>query len=357
MHLLRVTCHDFRCLQEIDFQPEPGVNAIRGDNAQGKTSVLEAILFVTTSKSHRTVQEAELARHDAEGFRLQAWARRKDRDVTLEANWWKGAKRIKVNGVAQTRVSDVLGKVNTVFFSPEDVMLIKGGASFRRRFLDMALSQVDGVYLNALQRYRQSLRQRNELLRAAKPDADQLDAFEAQLEQSGNLLRERRAEFAARLGQFAAAKYHAIAQDESFDIAYEPNIPLGESIAELLARHRLVDIKRKTTLRGPHRDDLRFLIAGQPARNYASQGQQKTAALSAKLAELELVRERVGEYPVLMLDEVLAELDEARTRRLFEAIDDAVQCIVTTTVRSPQTQALGAQWPSYRVERGHLEKE
>ena len=162
MQLVYLKCEDFRCLKRIHFAPSPGLNIIRGANAQGKTSVLEAILYTATSKSHRTSVESELVGHGAEGFHSCIRARGRDREVTLDTRRRSGQKRVKVNGVAQSKMSDLLGKAHVTLFSPEDLSLVKGGASLRRKFLDMELSQINPSYLLALQEYRRSMRQRNE---------------------------------------------------------------------------------------------------------------------------------------------------------------------------------------------------
>lgn len=356
MHLVHFACRHFRCLHDLSFHPQRGVNVIRGRNAQGKTSLLEAILFTATSKSHRTNVENELVTHGQEGCHLCATAQRADREVTIEAHWWRGMKRVKVNRVSQTRVSDILGKIAVVLFSPDDIVLIKGTAAHRRKFLDMELSQINPAYLNALQRYRHALRQRNELLRAYKPDPDLLDVWDAQLADHGAVLvRERRA-FLNALGERASDAYGRIAEREQFALEYRPDATPENGLGAVLAKARGADLRRQATTRGPHRDDFRMDVAGSTARNFGSQGQQKTAALALKLAELGLVKERTGEYPVLMLDEVLSELDERRSRRLFEAIDDQVQCLATTTDVARHRGLFGERPALYRIERGRLEE-
>lgn len=357
MHLVCLRAQDFRCLEALEFRPEPGINIIRGGNAQGKTSLLEAIFFAATSRSHRTTLDTDLVRHGAEGFRIEAHARRRDRDVAIEATLWGGVKRFKVNGVAQTRLSDILGKLNVVLFSPEDITLVKGTAAHRRKFLDMALSQLDAAYLNTLQRYRQALRQRNELLRALEPDRALLEVWDAQLAEYGAELVANRAQFIQQLAGRATVAYGQIAETEGLSIAYHPDVPAQESLLEVLARTRDADIKHRHTSRGPHRDDFTFLVEDRRARSYASQGQQKTAALAVKLAELALARDRTGEYPVLMLDEVLSGLDDKRARRLFGAVGHEVQCLITTAKPIPDGLGREPRWPSYYIERGRLEKE
>jgi DNA replication and repair protein RecF len=331
MHVLQMSCDAFRCLKQVEFEPAKGINVIRGSNAQGKTSLLEAILFATTSKSHRTTTEKELVAHNQQGFRIRLSVHRSPSAVSLEANWWEGAKRFKVNGVSQTRVSDILGRVNVVLITPEDIALVKGAASGRRNFLDMTLSQLNTRYLQALQQYRQALRQRNELLRKGIDSEDLIDLWNEQLVRHGSVIMKERASFVQELAAHAASIYEDIAQREPFAVDYRPDIRDDESFLTILKRSLGADLRHRSTTRGPHRDDIELLIDGQPARKCASQGQQKTAALALKLAELRLLAERIGECPVLLLDEVFAELDTERARRVFTAIEGADQCLLTTT--------------------------
>jgi DNA replication and repair protein RecF len=331
MHMLELTCDNFRGLSDLSFSPHASINIIRGDNAQGKTSILEAIQYLATSKSHRTNVESELVRRGEPGFRLGARIRRRDREVTLEATWWQGAKRIRVNGVSQTRVSELLGKINVVFFSPEDVGLVRGSAAQRRTFLDMELSQLSPQYLHALQQYRNVVRQRNELLRQQKPDETMLDVWDVQLATHGAVLMEERRRFIETLAPNAAAAYTAIAGEESMVLTYRPDARHDMPLAEVLSASRQTDMRQGVTTRGPHRDDVLFSVDEKAARPFASQGQQKTAAVALKLAELELIRDRVGEYPILLLDDIFSELDANRSRRLVETLPTGVQCIMTTT--------------------------
>lgn len=358
MHLAQLRCERFRIVSALDFTPGPGINVIRGNNAQGKTSILEAVLFLATSKSHRTRNEAELVQHGADRLAVSGRVVRKDRDIRLEAAWWQGAKRFKVNGIPQDRVSDILGKVHVVFFSPEDVGLVRGAAAQRRQFLDMELSQLTPAYLAALQQYRTVLRQRNELLRTTPPDMASLDVWDAQLARYGTVLMERRHAFIERLGPMACAAYHRIAQHEPFQAVYRPDVDFArENLAEVLVKARPADLRRGITTRGPHRDDVALEVGGKAARNFASQGQQRTAALAVKLALLELIREDVGEPPILMLDDVLSELDPGRARRLMEAIGPDVQCLFTATGPVVPIDAQAWSWTFYVVENGQLTSE
>jgi DNA replication and repair protein RecF len=357
MRLTHLHCQSFRCLEDTSLEPGEGVNILRGDNAQGKTSMLEALLFLATSKSHRTNSDEELLMHGAEHFHLRAEVRRQGEKVVLEANYWRGVKRFRVNGVAQARISDILGRVLVVFFSPEDVALVRGTAAQRRRFLDMELSQVSMPYLQALQQYRQILRQRNELLRADRPDPALLDAWEQPLAQHGAVLMRERAGFIEELAELAGAAYGRIAPAEALNMRYQPDVRDPDALAEVFRSGRDSDIHNRQTMRGPHRDDMLFEVGGRPARQYASQGQQRTAALALKLAELALVRRRTGEYPVFMLDDVLSELDPKRSERLLEAVDRGAQCLLTTTDLAGSGPAFADRAHNFRIEGGHVRPE
>ena len=356
MRLTRVVCRTFRRLADVDFAPAPGVNVVSGENAQGKTSLLEAVLYAATTKSHRTAQDSELATHGGEGFHLRVEAERAGRPVDIEVNWWRGEKRFKINGIAQTRLSDILGRINVVLFVPDDAALVKGAASVRRRFLDMELSQISPPYLAALQQYRQALRQRNELLRAVSPAEDMIDLWDVQLAQYGQTLSTVRAAFVEELSALAGPLYAGIAGGEPMTAVYEPDVKSNDTIAAALARSRAADLRQRVTTRGPHRDDMELLIDGRPARTFGSQGQQKTAVLAMKLAEVELVRRRTGEVPVLMLDEVLAELDPHRARRLFESIPGDTQVLATTTRPELPAGVAGSEPALFRIHGGILER-
>ncbi|MBI4559663.1 MAG: DNA replication/repair protein RecF [Candidatus Hydrogenedentes bacterium] len=331
MRLNELTCSGFRCLGELQFLPIPGVNIVHGRNAQGKTSLLEAAYFAVTSKSHRTNTESELVRHNHDRFQIRAEVARRDREVRIEVNWWQGTKRIKVNHVALSRVSDLLGRANIIFFSPEDIALIQGAASVRRRFFDMEMAQLQPSYLAALQQYRQVLRQRNQLLRQPTPDLPQLEAWDEPLARHGAVLIEERRKFLRDLAPLATRAYAHIAPDEPVEIRYHPDVPDAAALPKTLLKARNSDLRQGVTNRGPHRDDFEVYVSGKPARIFASQGQQKTAALALRLAEIELVHDRTREYPILMLDEVMAELDAARAERLLDSIHPDVQCVLTTT--------------------------
>lgn len=354
MHIAHMTCHGFRCLKKLDFRPGPGLNIIRGRNAQGKTSVLEALLYVATTRSHRTNQDSDLVRHGQERFSIRIEGRRTDREIAIETVWWRGAKRFKVNGVAQTRLSDILGKIYVVFFGPEDIQLVKGSAAVRRRFIDATLSQLYPAYLRALQDYRRVLRQRNEALRTRHASAELLAPWDAQLARYGKSLMRQRSMMCEEIDRAASETYGRIAPGEQLRVAYRPDVPKDRDFEALLEECRETDMKRKQTMRGPHRDEMDVLIGAEAARNFGSQGQQKSAALALRMAELDFIRAKTGSYPILLLDEVLAELDQTRTSRLLEWLDGTVQCILTTTEISTEKTDLFPGATNFYIEDGEL---
>ncbi|OQC06762.1 MAG: DNA replication and repair protein RecF [Candidatus Hydrogenedentes bacterium ADurb.Bin101] len=357
MRLTRVQCGQFRGLKDMDFIPGPRFTLLSGANAQGKTSMLEAILYAATTRSHRTSSDDELARYGTSEFHIRIDACSvAGAPVYIEANWWRYAKRFKVSGIPQTRLSDVLGKICVTFFAPEDIVLVKGAASGRRLYLDLQLSQMMPPYLRALQRYRQALRQRNELLRRQCADPELLAPWESQLAVHGKILVTERDACVRELSDIAATLYGRIVEEEPLELVYKPDIADPENIARVLGETRNGDLQRKTTGRGPHRDDMEIRISGKEARNYGSQGQQKSAALVLKLAEVELTLRRMGEYPVVLLDEALAELDSGRAARLFSAIPDEAQALITTA-HPEQLPAISPEdMQHFHIEGGRLEK-
>ncbi len=355
MRLRELSFSNFRCLHSVTLSPGAGLNLIRGENAQGKTSLLEAVMFTATSKSHRTSNEADLVTHGQDTFHTAIEVERDDRIVRIECHWHKGAKRFKVNGVSQTRLSDLLGKVSLVLFSPEDVQLIRGRAGPRRRYLDMELAQISPPYLSALQHYRQALKQRNELLRQRKMDPALLSPWEVQLCEQARVIHEHREAYIAELSKRATEKYTAIAEQEHLELRYAPDVADPSLLLETLERNRESDQRRQTTQHGPHRDDIGIRLDDQPARTHASQGQQKSIVLALKLAEVDLIRSRIGENPILMMDEVMAELDSKRSASLLEAMTPDVQCLLTTTRLDATAPFEDRQQTEFLIRKGDVE--
>ncbi len=317
---------------KIDF--DSGTNIFYGDNAQGKTNVLEAVYLCCTAKSHRGAKDREIIRFDQEESHIKLHIRKNDVpcriDMHLKKNKTKG---IAVNGVPIRKASELFGIANVVFFSPEDLNIIKNGPGERRRFLDLELCQLDRLYVHALVHYNKIVLQRNKLLKdlAFHPEYEStLDVWDEQLAAYGVQVMQHRSQFIEQLnGIIGKIHQDLTGGKEELIISYEPNTS-PEAFAGVLFKNREQDKKQKTTLSGPHRDDMSFLINGIDIRRFGSQGQQRSAALSLKLSEIELVKSLIHDYPILLLDDVLSELDSSRQNHLLSSIHH-IQTMITCT--------------------------
>lgn len=316
----------------IDF--EKGTNILYGDNAQGKTNILEAIYVSGTTKSHKGSKDKEMIQFGSEESHIRIFLNRQEKqfqiDIHLKKNRSKG---IAINQIPIRKASELFGILNIVFFSPEDLNMIKNGPLERRRFMDMELSQIDRIYLDDLAKYHKILNQRNRLLKDIpfRPDfKDTLPVWDMQLTEYGRRIIKRRREFVSRLNEMVSEIHAQITGGkEKMKLSYEPNVK-EDDFEEELMKFRERDFKQKITTVGPHRDDMAFFIHEMDIRKFGSQGQQRTAALSLKLSEIELVKSVMKETPVLLLDDVLSELDAGRQNYLLDHIKNT-QTILTCT--------------------------
>ena len=334
MRIDSVRLDNFRNYETLELHPDPGINLFYGDNAQGKTNILEAIYVCGTTRSHRGGKDKEMIRFGCEESHIRMEVTKKEIPWRIDMHLKKSrAKGIAVNGAPIRRAGELLGICNFVFFSPEDLGIIKNGPAQRRRFMDMELCQLDALYVRDLSAYSRVLMQRGSLLRDLPfhPELeDTIGVWDLQLEQYGTRLIRARERFVEELNALTGPIHERISGGrESLTIIYEKNTE-PDNFAAQIRENAKRDRKLKLTHTGPHRDDLGLFIGGEDIRRFGSQGQQRTAALSLKLAEIELVRKRSGEGPVLLLDDVLSELDRARQRDLLDSIGD-IQTLITGT--------------------------
>ena len=380
MLLTHLSLHNFRNYVRLDLDLPLGVSLLLGENAQGKTNLLEAIYYLATTRSPHAGADRELVNWLAVEEEPLPYARLVGRvargvgkvaiEITLtqQANHQtRYRKQIRLNGVAK-RAMDLLGQLNVVLFLPEDIALVSGSPSGRRRYLDAALCQIDPFYCRSLSRYNQIVTQRNALLRDLRErggDPAQLAFWNERLVEHGTHLVRRRWEALVVLDELAHAVHGQLTDGgERLHLRYVPSVEMdGPGGADDIApafQDQVEDLRRREiaagmTLVGPHRDEVRFLINGMDAGVYGSRGQQRTAALALKLAEVDLMRKETGEYPVLLLDDVLSELDEHRRRFLMHTLEDgAEQAIITTTNLHTVPQALLQRCHLWRVEMGRL---
>ena len=340
--LLRITglkLHNFRNYQDLEQPFEPGLTVLTGLNGAGKTNVLEAIFLCALGRSHRTSRDAELIKMgEMEGMVLLNLTTRGGSRSIREELVSGERKRIFLDGAPVARSGELMGCLNVVMFSPEDLILVKGGPAERRRFMDMEISQLKPAYYYDLQQSNQALKQRNNLLKEGLETAgDMLELWDEQLSRLGARIVVERAAFCRELKELAGELHdHMSSGKEELRVEYEPNVLcadeelIREAIADALVSNLDRDLFRGFTSAGPHRDDLLLELNGTDVRTYGSQGQQRTTALSLKLSEIALIERLRQEKPVLLLDDVFSELDEGRRSLLLSAIDGC-QGLITCT--------------------------
>lgn len=334
MYIEKLSLTGFRNLKDINLKLNNGINIFFGENAQGKTNILESIYICSTGRSHRTRSDSQLINFIKQESHIQLYAvkeKRKDRiDVHIKRDEKKG---IAINGIAIKKSGELFGTLYTVIFSPEDLNLIKEGPSERRRFMDIEICQINNIYYYDLQQYYKVLKQRNNLLKKIQINPslkETLFVWDKQLLEYGEKIINSREKFIKKLSKIAAKEHKKISGDkEILEINYKPSCNLPD-LAQKMNNYLERDIIYGSTQIGPHKDDISFLINGNDVKIYGSQGQQRTTALSCKLAEIELIKNETGYTPVLLLDDVLSELDKQRQKYLLDNIDK-IQVIITCT--------------------------
>ena len=354
MYLKSLHLRYFRNYREqvIDFAAPKTI--LVGQNAQGKSNLLEAVELLSTLRSHRSHRDRELVLSGQESGQIIATIERDSGPLDLTLNLRSNGRRtLMVNSEPVRRHLDFLGHLNAVEFSSLDLDLVRGTPAERRNWLDNVLIQLEPFYAHLLQQYNHVLRQRNAFLksfqREGSLDRAQLDLWDQQLAGTGTRLTRRRQRLLVRLAPLATHWHQAISgKNEDLQVHYAPNVPLEgdepeaiyQAFLEKLQQKAIAEQHQGTSLVGPHRDEVELIINQTPARQYGSQGQQRTLVLALKLAELKLIEEVIGEPPLLLLDDVLAELDLQRQNQLLETIQDRFQTLITTT----HLGAFDAQW-------------
>ncbi len=327
---------NYRNYNILSVHLDESTNIFYGQNAQGKTNILESIYVGSTTKSHRTSKDKELLRFGQEEAHIKMIIKKKEVPYRIDMHLKKNrSKGIAVNGIPIRKVSEMFGIVNVIFFSPEDLNIIKSGPGERRKFIDMELCQLDKVYVHDLLNYNKVLRHRNKLLKDlyVKPELlDTLDVWDLQLAEYGYKVSKRREEFISQVNETILPIHKNLSsQREELKLVYEPcSVSSQEEFLLELKRNRERDCRLKSTSAGPHRDDVRFEIGELDVRCFGSQGQQRTCALSLKLAEIELVKKLINDTPILLLDDVLSELDSSRQNHLLNEIGN-IQTLITCT--------------------------
>ena len=338
MWLQHLTIKTFRNYKEAKIDFNPKLNVFLGQNAQGKTNILEAIYFLALTRSHRTRTDKNLIHFDNEQLHLSGLLQKKTSSIPLEIDLTPKGRVTKVNHLKQARLSDYIGHMNVVLFAPEDLQLIKGAPSVRRKFIDIELGQIKPIYLSDLSNYNHILKQRNTYLKSSqKIDETFLSVLDDQLVEYGCRVIKHRIKFIKDLEKFGQKKHLEISNKlEELSIFYQSSVnftdeeQLTRSFKIALEKSRSRDLFKKNTGVGPHRDDIAFYINGMDA-SFGSQGQHRSLVLSIKLAEIELMESITNESPILLLDDVMSELDNIRQLKLLETISQSIQTFITTT--------------------------
>ncbi|USS84639.1 DNA replication/repair protein RecF [Fructilactobacillus myrtifloralis] len=345
MRIDELKLRNFRNYERLDVAFAPGVNVLIGENAQGKTNLLEAIYVLALARSHRTSNNRNLITWEHKTASLWGQIRRATGSTQLELRLNPSGKQAKVNHIEQAKLSTYVGQLNVILFAPEDLKLVKGAPQVRRRFMDIEFGQMSNRYLYNVSQYRRILKQRNAYLRQlhfqTAHDRVYLTVLSDQLAAYAAEIIFQRVQLLRRLQHWSQALHAEISQHrEELQFRYSTALPreqltsvdmIYQALLQKFADNQEKEIQQGTTLYGPQRDDLRFLVNGKDVATFGSQGQQRTAALATKLAEIDLMKDETGEYPVLLLDDVLSELDDIRQTHLLTAIQNKVQTFLTTT--------------------------
>lgn len=331
-----VDLQNYRNYEFLNMTFDNKINIIYGDNAQGKTNILESLYVCATSKSHRGSKDKDIIRFGNDEAHIKVMVKKHGMNYRIDMHLKKNkTKGIAVNGIPIRRAVELFGIINIIIFSPEDMNIIKNGPSERRRFMDMELSQLDKIYLSNLVNYNKVVVQRNKLLKQLQFSGDSglvdmLDVWDMQLVRYGSEIIKRRMDFIDNINSIIRPVHSKLSGNkEILNLRYIPCTTIDNFKDEVI-RSRERDIKFKMTNVGPHKDDVAFFINDKDVRKYGSQGQQRTCALSLKLAEIELVKKVINDTPVLLLDDVLSELDANRQNFLLDSIGD-IQTIITCT--------------------------
>lgn len=341
MNIKNLEVFNFRNYEYEKEEFVPGLNLIVGANGQGKTNLVEAIYLLSLGRSFRTNKDKEMVRFEKEHAIVSGVICSGDREHKIEIKIGNELKKaVKINSIPIDRLSDLLGIFNVVVFAPEDLKLVKEGPKERRNFMDREISQIRPLYYNHIAAYRKSLLQRNNLLKSFYVDRELLEVYDHQLATLSWQIMNIRRDFMKKIAPIAMKNHRKISSEkEELQVIYEPDIgkkreiPDVETIKNLFKKNHQEDIQKKTTGLGPHKDDIVLKINGIDIRSYGSQGQKRSAAISLKLSEIEIIKEEKGEYPVVLLDDIFSELDPTRQGMLLKNMED-IQTFVTTAGES-----------------------
>jgi DNA replication and repair protein RecF len=358
MYIKEIELKNFRNYEEIKLSFHEKVNFFVGDNAQGKTNLIEGIYISSFGRSFRPGKDNEMVKFGEKFCRAKTVAIREDDEKIVDIVIGENEKGIKVNGVKIKKIAELLENIFVVVFSPEDLKIIKDSPEKRRSFMDREISQLRPSYYSDLSFYRRALMQRNALLKERNATQEDFDVWNRELVSHGTKIIKKRKEFVEKINIISNKTHESITnKKESLEVIYDSSIPheenVSESFLEKLEKGQKKDILRGNTENGPHKDDLKIKVNGIDIRKYGSQGQQRTAALSLKLAELTLIKEETGENAILLLDDVLSELDGERQNYLINSLQDTQLFITATEINENIREKLPKGF-NFKIKNGEI---
>lgn len=361
MYVEKIKLKNFRNYSDIEVEFNKKVNIFIGNNAQGKTNLLESIYLTSIGRSFRTNKYMEMIQFNKDFLKVNAKIIKKDYDTEVEVTIENSNKNIKIDGISKKKTSELLENLYIVIFSPEDLKIVKDEPEKRRRFIDRELCQINPSYFSDFTNYKNVLLQRNSLLKENNINLDFLDILDIQLSKYGSAVIEKRKKFIEKINSISSEIHNSITKgSEKLEIFYSPNIEYKKNNFELeelfynkLKDNRNNDLKQRTTTLGPHKDDLQFFINGINVRSFGSQGQQRTTALSLKLAEIKIIKEEKDENPILLLDDLMSELDKVRQEYLIKSLSE-VQLFITTTEISESILNKFSDKKIFYIEKGNI---
>lgn len=359
MRIRSIRLMNFRNYDQLNIELGKDVNVFQGENAQGKTNILESIYYCAFGRSHRTSKLKDLIQWDSKNANIQVYIEKDRLDKTIDINLLSdGRKSISINKVKLTKIGDLLGVLNVVMFSPEDLKIVKESPGLRRRFLDMEISQLDKRYYNSLVAYNKVLAERNALLKSRRIDRNILEIYDLKLCEEAAYIAKQRVNYVNLLNTYGKSIHQEITtQKEEIRYVYKSSFSLDgnlkENLKKELIRKRETDIERGTTSAGIHRDDFTILINNVDAKDFGSQGQQRTAVLTMKFSSLEIIKKIKGEYPILLLDDVLSELDLSRKKFILKSIEN-IQTVITCTGVENIEEYLTGNYRLFNVQNGSI---
>lgn len=355
MYINKIRLTNFRNYEEQEIQLGPNINIFYGDNAQGKTNIIEAIFLCSIGKSFRTNKENELIKFNKDISSVYIEYEKSDRDGKIKIDL-NNKKSIYTNGIKIKKLSELLGNINTVIFTPDDINILKDGPQKRRRFLDIMIGQLRPNYIHILNMYNKTLEQRNNYLKQIKENSkteEMLDIWDEKLAEYGEKIYIYRNEFIEKIKNKINKIHKNITNEkEEIKVEYISNCSQKVEYIELLKSRRKLDIIKGFTTKGIHRDDFFVYINNQLVNVYGSQGQNRTVVLSLKISELQVIYDEIGEYPILLLDDFMSELDEKRRKNFLENIENT-QVIITCT---DKINIDNLDYNIYNVKSGNIEK-